>query len=291
MQCPHCHHELPQGALLKFCPYCARQLQANYLNKRTLPKWKETCRVCGGITALISGLFLLCFFMPFVDLGMLGTLSGYDLIIESFKGWGINDSWKVGLFSTFLGLLVVDILVGFITGIKALSSNKKYGNMKSEYLQLGIGSTVLAVIIYIWVYNEVDGVSAAIGFGPYCIIVLALCKLGIGIYCRSAYNRLEIPQAPYAPQPQQANGFSPAPTGVNLYDVILIYMPKNIKLRDLMKALEVLDEDHLNNIGSLGEEVGNSPVQLVEAVSEADAQMVCAKFREIGATVEIRPHS
>lgn len=289
MQCPHCHYELPQGALLKFCPYCARQLQANYLNKRTLPKWKETCRVCGGITALISGLLLLCFFMPFVDLGMLGTLSGYDLIIETFKGWGINDSWKAGLFSTFLAFLVVDILGGFITGIIALSSNKKYGNGKSDYLQFGIYSIIWTVIIYIWVYNEVDGVSAAIGFGPYCIIVLALCKLGVGIYGLSAYNRLDIPQAPYAPQPQQASGAPSSQTGINSYDVILIDWPEqNVKLKDWMELFYMFGDE---NKELLYEARNNPPARVVEAVSEADAQMVCAKFREIGATVEIRPHS
>lgn len=309
MQCPHCHNELPQGATIKLCPYCAKQLQINTpnrtpnddLNRRSHPKWRENERICGSLSTFIAALYFLCFALPFVDLGLLGSLSGYELLAETVRPWFKPDNYlKAWGFLTLLVLLLLVFGIYLIGGVTHMASKGKYGPVRVYFFEQGVLEVILAAIVYIWVYKEVDGITSAIGFGPYGIILLALCELIVGVYSWSVYNRLPVTSVMNASSPQQAQQMPQAQQdgtqasteeGTLLYDVILTQVSKKSSLAKIAEVPKMLGMDTSDFLSEYFEARNNPPVQIATAVGEPYAKLLSDKLREIGATAEIRPHT
>lgn len=325
MQCPHCHNELPQGVFLKFCPYCAKELQTqapynasidtlnealnDNLNRQSHPKWKETNRICEFLSVFIAVLFLLCFFLPFVDIGFLGSFSGYELLAEVCGAWFHDLGVKEFVLFVAIFTSLVMWVIYFISGLTCGFSKSKYGCAKNYYLSLGVMRIIASTILFIWVYKEMDGYISAISIGPYFLLVLAVCELIVGIYSRYVYNHLPVPPVTAFSQPQQEVSPIATPEGTVLYDVVLTYMPKFSSLRDFNTKKEWVEIREMFGasceIGASREKkdafhelftkmttaMATPPVRIASAVGEPYAQLLSEKFREVGATVEIRPHT
>lgn len=308
MQCPHCHNELPQGVFLKFCPYCAKELQtqAPYnasnntlnddLNRRSLPKWKETSRTCGFLSAFFAALFFLCFFLPFVDIGFLGSFSGYEFLAEVYGAW-FQDLGVKEFFLFFITLIALILwVIVFFDGLSCGFSKSKYGCPKDNDLTKGVMAIISSTILFIWVYKEMDGYISAIGVGPYFLLVLAVCELIVGIYSLCVYHHLPVAPVTAFSQPQQEVSPISTPEGTALYDVVVTHIPKPRTLKEERALFETFSEiadmlcDHDTHT-LLFTAAKNPPVRIASAVGEPYAQLLSEKFREVGATVEIRPHT
>lgn len=292
MQCPHCHNEVTEESPLPpvICTHCKKPMKENYPNpfdKRFLPKWKLTSRICGLLTTIFTILYIPCLSMPFLNMGIFGSLSAIDLTKLAFDHKIASPERIFVCAGAIIG--AIDILDGLFRGLRNLLSVNKVGAEKNTFFTDGLLDFLLSLAILICAQVVPDKFIIAADRGLYCMLLLSLCNFCVGIASRLVYRHL--PDSLNAPmsQTQQEGTLASASEEVTLYDVVLIHVPKkDLSVRNFLRMSAKLEEGELEILCAA---MDDPPVQIATAINEAEAQFMCEKYRDFNVTIEMRPHS
>lgn len=141
MQCPHCHNEVTQESAFPpaICSYCKKPMRENYPNpfdKRFLPEWKRTCRICGLLTTFFTALYIPCLFIPFLNLRFFGSLSALDIVKLAFDH-EIGYPERIFVYG-YAFVAAIGIPDGLFRGLRNLLSVNKIGAKKNTFFTDGV---------------------------------------------------------------------------------------------------------------------------------------------------------